>query len=73
MIWAYQTRIGTFWIRADRSGRFVLGVGDVGLGSYHSPHAAADDVYMCATGHWEWDRQGHVTEPTDLTEWQRLR
>ena len=68
MRWTYRTRIGTFWIKLRSDGRFVLGIDEEALGSYVSAVQAADDVYMCATGHHEWDRQGTVTSPTDLSE-----
>jgi len=69
----YRTRVGTFWIAQQPGGRgrFLLGIGDEALGSYHSPAAAADDVYCQATGCYEWDALGPVTSPTDLSEWRK--
>lgn len=67
--WTYQTSVGTFWIKPNKNNRFTLGVNDEALGSYHSPHQAADDVFMCATGYWKWDNQLTVNDPTDLSEW----
>lgn len=71
MHWAYKTNVGTFWIKLDRDNRFTLGVGDEALGSYISPEQAADDVFLCVTGHWPWDKQFTVLNPTDLSEWTR--
>ena len=70
MYWTYRSNVGTFWIKPDGRGRFTLGLNSDALGSYHSAYAAADDVYMCATGYFEWDRKLSVMEPTDLGEWQ---
>jgi hypothetical protein len=73
MVYYYRSRVGTFWIRPQSSnpGRVQLGVGDEILGSYHSPQAAADDVYTQHTGFDAWDSLPSVTEPTDLSEWQK--
>jgi len=72
-MWIYKSRQGTFWIKRREDGRFLLGIDEEALGSYHRPEAAADDVYNCATGHYAWDAQLTVTEPTDLSEWQLIR
>lgn len=72
-MWFYKSKVGTFKIIPGSNGRYLLYIGDENLGSYHSPDAAADDVYMCATGHYPWDKQLTVTSPTDLGEWQRTR
>jgi hypothetical protein len=69
-MWRYQTPVGTFWIR-PRGRVFVLGIGDEDLGSYHSPQAAADDVFTRVTGYDPWDSSDVLDgeEPTDLSEW----
>lgn len=72
-MWLFRSKVGTFKIALHNNGRFGLWIGDELLGSYHSPHAAADDVYMYATGHWPWDQQMMVLEPCDLGEWQQVR
>ncbi len=69
-MWTFKTRYGTLKIMQLRNGRFGLYMNDEMLGSYHSPHAAADDVHMCSTGCWEWDQQLTVVSPCDLSEWQ---
>ena len=71
MLFLYRTRFGTFSIRPGHDGRWMLALGDEALGSYHSPAAAAEDVFMCATGHYGWDSQGTVNEPESLVEWER--
>ena len=72
MNWSYKTGVGTFWIKQNQNGRFTLGVNGKSLGSYNDPASAADDVYMCSTGHWPWDKKLIVGEPTDITKWNRL-
>ncbi len=71
MKYTYRTRVGTFCIRPQPNspGRWWLCIGDDALGSYHSPEAAADDVYTQSTGHFEWDSLPPVEDPTDLSEW----
>lgn len=69
MLWTYKTDVGRFWIKQERDNRFTLGINDNALGSYISPEQAADDVYMCATGHWPWDKKLNVSDPVDLSEW----
>lgn len=71
MTWFYRSKVGTFKIVQARDGRFSLWVNDELLGNYITPDQAADDVYMCATGHWPWDKQLEVTHPSDLGEWQK--
>lgn len=68
-MWVYNSKVGTFKIKQRPDGRFSLHVGDEYLGSYISPQQAADDVFMCATGYWPWDRQLMVDHPEDLSEW----
>lgn len=70
----FNTRFGTFWIRPQPGspGRWLLGLDEESLGSYASPELAADDVYMQATGHLEWDiSESPVDAPADLGEWER--
>jgi hypothetical protein len=68
----YRTKFGTFWIKPDPSlkNRWCLYIDNECLGNYHSPEAAAGDVYMGTTGHYEWDCQDSVAEATDLSEWE---
>jgi hypothetical protein len=68
VFWAYRTPVGMFWIKPRDDGRYVLGIGDDALGSYHSPMAAADDVASHVTGYYEWDCRGDM-HPVDLSEW----
>jgi len=68
----YRSRFGLLAIRPARNGRWNLWIGDDIYGQYHSPIAAADDVYMQATGHYEWDDQDNLMEPCDLSEWTRV-
>ncbi|MCL1985468.1 MAG: hypothetical protein FWG59_03370 [Betaproteobacteria bacterium] len=72
MRFAYKTDVGTFTIAPDRSGYWTLFIGSEGLGSYATPEMAADDVFMCESGHWEWDRRLIVYHPCDLSEWTQL-
>ena len=67
----YKTSVGTVWIRPQPdTDRFHLGIGDGPLGSYHSPEAAADDVYTQHTGWRPLDRLPKSELPRDITEWQ---
>lgn len=72
-MWFYKTEIGTFKIIRQSNGRYGLWMEDDLLGNHPSPQSAADDVFMCATGHWPWDQRLMVTEPTDLGQWQQVR
>ena len=58
-------------IKPDIHYGFTLGINDEALGSYQNPQAAADDVYLCVTGYWPWDKLSSVDQPTDLSEWDR--
>lgn len=74
ILYHVKTRAGTFWImpQPGSPGRYWLGVDDDALGSYASPMQAADDVYMHATGHHDWDKlDTKVNAPTDLSEWHK--
>jgi hypothetical protein len=73
MVYYYRSSVGTFWIRPEPGSpsQVQLGVGDEVLGCYHSPEAAADDVYTQHTGYYAWDSLPSVTDPTDLSEWQK--
>lgn len=56
-----------------RIDKYALSIGDTIYGHYNSAIAAADDVYMHATGCFEWDDlDGTVDAPTDIYEWQRI-
>lgn len=68
-----KTKAGVFWIapQPGSPGRFWLGIGDVPLGSYHTPEAAADDVHCQSTGWNEWDMLGLVSFPTELADWTK--
>lgn len=76
MRYFYRSPVGIFYIVPNRDGRWTLGVvDDVKLGSYHSPYAAAGDVYAQATGYDAWDMlpvEKLLYAPTDLGEWDRL-
>lgn len=70
-MWWYKTEVGIFKIIKNKFGYYDLWIDDEILGSYHSPWSAADDVYLQSTGHYEWDDLDPVTDPTDLSEWNR--
>lgn len=72
-LYHYKTQVGTFGISPDpvNSGRFHLCIDGDALGSYYSPMAAADDVYLQASGYPEWDSLEPVTSPIDLSEWTK--
>jgi len=74
-MWYYKTEVGTFLIYRNPNdpARFLLKIENEILGSYLTPEMAADDVYMQATGWYEWDTLPNVSGPTDLSEWHRNR
>ncbi|WP_422162886.1 hypothetical protein [Aliarcobacter cryaerophilus] len=73
MKYSYKTKFGTFYI-IPSYGNFELWIkehsgSEEKLGEYPNAHMAADDVYMCATGHTDWDLQIQVDEPSELAKW----
>ncbi len=66
----YRSPIGRFLIKPQAKGRWGLWSKDDLLGSYHSALAAADDVYMQATGNYDWDSLDGVDIPTNITVWE---
>ncbi len=69
-MWYYHSPIGVMKIFQSNSGRFILEI----LGErffYHSPQAAADDVYCHTTGCYEWDSlDGSVLDvPSGIRDW----
>lgn len=72
-MWYFKTRVGTFRITHDpyRPALYRLNMDEVFLGNYTSPEAAAEDVYMHATGWSKWDMLEHVRVPCDILEWSR--
>lgn len=71
MIFVYKTPFGPLTIRPQSNGRWALWIRDEVLGSYHSPMAAADDVYCQVTGDYDFDDWDHDDIPTGLDEWER--
>ena len=73
-MWIHKAEAGTFWIRFVPRGRgeFVLGIDGRELGTYFSPEAAADAVYLQDTGFAAWDSAGETARPAGLDEWVRL-
>lgn len=57
--------------KAGRPRETGLWLDDELLGSYQSPEAAADDVYVQVTGHHAWDTLKNANPPIDLSGWQR--
>jgi hypothetical protein len=73
MEWRLQTRVGVFWIRANRDGRVTLGIGDEALGNFATPNLAAGDVHSHMTGYYPWDRLTTYDTPDDISDWTRVR
>lgn len=71
IVFFHRNKFGTFWI-AQRGERWEAGLGDEGLGSYHRPEAALDDL---VGGHTFAPSSGLDTAavglPEDLREWER--
>lgn len=66
----YHSRVGQMEI-VPANGRWVLCISGTAYGSYHSPEAAADDVYTQTTGHDRWDMGPMPLEPSDISEWEQ--
>lgn len=77
-IYQYKALVGTFIIKPQSNDRWGLWLNDDLLGSYHSPIAAADDVYTQSTGDFDWDTYNIfdtdilVDIPTDIYEWEMV-
>lgn len=70
--YCYRTERGTVFIM-PRNGRWHIVYDDQGLGSYHSPAAAADDA---AGGHTFSPSNGvdlgDLELPPDISDWERF-
>lgn len=73
-MWRYQSPIGLLVIKRREDGRYVICYQDEIYGSWHSPDAAASDVYTHTTGCLAWDLlDGQVFDaPSDISEWERV-
>jgi len=78
--WLYfvETLLGHVWIAPDPNGngRFWLGLGDEGLGSYHKPWQATDDAAHGHSGDARLDQFVGARPrlvPADAKEWNRGR
>ncbi len=73
-LYSWKTRIGTFYIVRDASGRFHPMFDDETLGSYKTANQAAEDL---AGGHTFSISSGIDTAtlgiPDSVSEWQRLK
>ncbi len=70
-MWYYQSPIGLMKIYKNSSGRYSLQIKDNVYGFYHSAAAAADDVYVFATGCHQWDSlNGTLNPPSSIHEWE---
>jgi len=69
----YRSPLGVFIIKSQANGRWGLWLNDELLGSYHSSVAAADDVFMQATGDYDWDTLNDIDIPTDVYEWDVVK
>jgi hypothetical protein len=70
--WQYSSKHGVFTIYPTPNGRYTLSLDNEALGFYHSPGAAADDVYMGATGAYEWDADDEIERPEGIFKWQEF-
>jgi hypothetical protein len=70
-VYHFRSPVGVFWIRPHptRDDQVELGIDGETIASYHSAMVAADDVYLHATGWYEWDRLEEPGGPCDLSEW----
>jgi hypothetical protein len=69
----FDTTAGRIFIVPTNDGRFQVEYQGEGLGSYHNPSAAIDDV---AGGHTFWPSNGidfgNLGIPSSINEWHRL-
>jgi len=74
LLYAYKTKVGTFFIGRSPDGRFHPIFDDESLGSYISPQQAADDL---SGGHTFSTSGGIDTStlgiPEDIGEWERVK
>ncbi|VBB07700.1 Hypothetical protein LUCI_2965 [Lucifera butyrica] len=71
-MYTYKSPVGTFWIKPDGKGNFVLGIENQELEVHYSPWVAADNVSIHVTGYPEWDKLGGIVSgPSDLSEWTK--
>ena len=69
-MWRYNSDIGSLYIQRLPDGRFGFVYSGTVWESSHTPQAEADNVYLHATGCWEWDKlDGQIEAPSDLSEW----
>lgn len=75
MIVAYTwpTRVGTFAIRLNRSGRWVAMFEDEKLGEYDSPQRACDDLSMGTTHCPSCGDPSRFNLPDQVDEWKAAR
>ena len=72
-MWIYETPIGIMQIYKNHSGHYSLQINNAVYGFYHSAIAAADDVYMFATGCNEWDSMEDIIDPpSSIHEWRQV-
>ena len=74
-MFGYLSPIGQMLIFLDRNiNKVALSINGVTYGHYDSVVAAADDVYMFATGYYEWDSLVERVEsvPESISEWLKI-
>lgn len=69
----YKTTFGTFSIFPDATGKWRLEMDGRYCSTHSSAGEAAASVFNCASGHIDWDGQGEVDAPADLSAWQASR
>ena len=73
-MWIYRSPIGLMKIFPNHSRRYSLEINGITYGSYHSPNAAAQDVYSHVTDCIEWDMlDGTVFDvPDSIYDWHKI-
>lgn len=74
-MWVYDSQIGLLAIQQNSKGKYDLLLnGEVVVyGAWGTPEAAADDVFQHVTSFDEWDFSDSLdSDPTDLSEWDRV-
>ena len=72
-MWVYESPVGLMKISRISNGQYGLWISSNMYGCYSSAESAADDVFTCSTGCYEWDSLAMCNPgliPTDLSDWE---
>lgn len=74
-MWIYKSQIGVMKIFQNQNRRYSLEINGTVYGSYHTPNAAAQDVYTHTTDCLQWDvLDGTIHNvPDSIIGWVKLK